>query len=368
MTGMAAQGVDGEVFRRTRRRPAPPGPAAPFDDQAAEFGWYDQHGVDGGRTYLQRFGHIPAPSTLGDFVRTVQRIASAANGQMYGWRGQSNGCWAVHSGAMRRVRQPWVQQFPADQKHLRELLAPMREQLGAQDAQRHKTREDGDPQLWWDMRTYHAYLLNDARLRGFDHHDGMKLCDLELLALLQHHGAATHLLDISRDVITALWFASCDHIEKTGVVIGFDETGIQPLTAATAASARFEELMRDMQYPGNPHSRNELKPTVGWMPRNLTSRILAQRGLFILSAYADQPWGSIEVISTYVWHSDAEQGRVDQNNPRVFFIAVTPELKEDVLEAGRSGLLGVDPISLFPDLIGFATANGCDKDVPLLPY
>jgi FRG domain len=77
------------------------------------------------------------------------------------------------------------------------------------------------------MRTYHRYLLNEARLRGFDHHEGVKLCDLELLALLQHYGAATHLLDITRDVTTALWFASEDP-ETTGVVIAFDESGIRP--------------------------------------------------------------------------------------------------------------------------------------------
>jgi hypothetical protein len=67
-----------------------------------------------------------------------------------------------------------------------------------------KYRDDDAPQLWWNMRTYHGYLLNEPRLRGFDHHEGVKLCDLELLAMPQHYGAATHLLDISRDVTTAL--------------------------------------------------------------------------------------------------------------------------------------------------------------------
>jgi hypothetical protein len=132
---------------------------------------------------------------------------------------------------MRRVRRPWVQPFPTDRLRTRELVAAMRKQLGAEDAQGRETRQDDDPQLWWDMLTYHAYLLNKARSRGFDHHEGVQLCDLELLALLQHYGVATHLLDISSDVTTALWFASCADSENTGVVIEFDESGIEPLTA-----------------------------------------------------------------------------------------------------------------------------------------
>jgi hypothetical protein len=365
MSGMAEPDAPSEVSRRTRRIPLPL-PGQSFDDCAVDVGWYDDHNMDGGRVFLERFGRIPAPSTLSGFVRTVQQIAAAANGQMYGWRGQSNGCWAVHSGAMRRVRRPWVQPFPADRQRIRELVAPMREQLGVKDAQRDQVRGDDDPQLWWDMLTYHVYLLNEARLRGFDHHEGVKLCDLELLALLQHYGSATHLLDISRDVITALWFACCADPENTGVVVGFDETGIRQLTAEEGTASQFYQLMQWMQYFKQNGTPKPI-PVVGWRPRDLTSRILAQRGLFILSAYGDQPWGSIQVASTYLWQRDVKQAIVDPNEPRVFFIAVTPELKKEVIEAGRSGLLGVDPTSLFPDLVGFAVENGSSRDLPLSP-
>ena len=91
---MAEQDAPSEVFQRTRRSPYPDG-TEPFDDCAVDVGWYDEHEVGGGRDFLERFGHIPAPATLSEFVRTVQQIASAANGQMFGWRGQSNARWAV---------------------------------------------------------------------------------------------------------------------------------------------------------------------------------------------------------------------------------------------------------------------------------
>ncbi|MGB8206934.1 MAG: hypothetical protein WCF69_04880 [Mycobacterium sp.] len=166
-------------------------------------------------------------------------------------------------------------------------------------------------------------------------------------------------LDITKDVTTALWFASEDP-EIIGVVIAFDDSGIRSLAAEEVATAEFEELMPDIQY-------KQSTPVVGWIPRNLTPRILAQRGRFILSGYADQPWESVQMDSTYVWQRDVEREFVDPDNPRVFFIAVTPELKRDVLDAGKAGLLGVDPMSLFPDIAGFAAANSCSQDVPLLP-
>ena len=51
---------------------------------------------------------------------------------------------------------------------------------------------------------------------------GEDLCELELLARLQHHGAATRLLDCSRNAFVALWFACRWEPDKDGVLIGFE--------------------------------------------------------------------------------------------------------------------------------------------------
>ena len=50
----------------------------------------------------------------------------------------------------------------------------------------------------------------------------MELCDLELLADLQHYGAATCLIDFTQSPLTALWFACKDedNLGKDGKVIG----------------------------------------------------------------------------------------------------------------------------------------------------
>ena len=50
-------------------------------------------------------------------------------------------------------------------------------------------------------------IIDDARLQGHDLKNGQQLSDLELLAELQHYGAATCLIDFSYSAQVALWMA-----------------------------------------------------------------------------------------------------------------------------------------------------------------
>ena len=51
------------------------------------------------------------------------------------------------------------------------------------------------------------HLIADARLRGHGERDGRELGDLEILAQLQHFGAATCLIDFTHNAQVALYFA-----------------------------------------------------------------------------------------------------------------------------------------------------------------
>ena len=71
---------------------------------------------------------------------------------------------------------------------------------------------------------YTVELLNDASLRGFRERQSKNLSDLEMLAELQHYGAATCLIDFSENAMIALWFACYECPSYDGKVVAV-ETG-----------------------------------------------------------------------------------------------------------------------------------------------
>ena len=72
-------------------------------------------------------------------------------------------------------------------------------------------------------------------------HDGLQL--LELLALLQHHGIPTRLLDITENALVGLYFACCSNNDKDGEVFAFKSNELDVtnylVTNAIADSYRF---------------------------------------------------------------------------------------------------------------------------------
>lgn len=103
------------------------------------------------------------------------------------FRGQADSSWRLHSAATRRL----IRYFNNDES---------------------VTEESFFSQM--NLVYHRNVLLEPARNFGFGNDNGHRISDLQLLAKLQHFGAATGLLDFTRDPKVALWFAcektSCD--------------------------------------------------------------------------------------------------------------------------------------------------------------
>ena len=194
---------------------------------------------------------------------------------------------------------------------------------------------------------YHEDLLEKCTLKNYDKREGTQLHDLEMLADLQHHRAATCLLDFTRNALVALWFA-CEGLETDGrvfVVNTADEGTFLELTAADMKDTQIAHILK-FETRKNPYedrntesadddrtsgsaAQDALVPNFWyWTPAHLNERITAQHSLFLFGAPSSTRPRAEEII--------IESARKEQ---------MRQELKE---------LDNIHEESLFPDFVGFA--------------
>ncbi|MDD9856351.1 MAG: tetratricopeptide repeat protein, partial [Gammaproteobacteria bacterium] len=200
---------------------------------------------------------------------------------------------------------------------------------------------------------YHRQeILEPARMNGYGIKNGQKLSDLELLAELQHNGAATCLIDFTRDFFVALWFA-CQYCK--GGDGGEQDGKVFVLNTNNPETFRSIE-QNDMHHKGgikailNFQTREQEKGDEGkmsfeeapsywhWSPHGINQRILRQNSLFIF-------------------------GKPGMADGIVKAITIPQAEKSAILQELR--LLGTTRESLFKDLPGFASIHGHEDPVTL---
>lgn len=267
---------------------------------------------------LEPCGRVWAPETLSEFVRVVQRT-TWPTGQPEVWRGQSR-CWSLHSGAARRFRDsPIFHSAAKDPAVLESYVAD-----------------------------YERQLIDHARLDGHGEVAGRRRSDLEVLGLLQHHGAATRLLDFSLNCFIALWFACGGHLNEHGVVLGVDLTNAKQAFRQTTIEAK----LSFHQGPGLHF----------WRPWSLSPRMPAQASVLVWSQVQPMSWGSFG-YRTDEGAADVRPG--DERGPSeigagLLAIAVSPDLKADLVDRWEP-LFGYSERWLFPDVDGFSRFNSAAR-------
>ena len=172
-------------------------------------------------------------SSVQEFINWTENL----KGQFLLYRGLPKASWDVESSAYRRIRVD---------NDLQQVLPK-------------------------SFQNYIEQLLDKAKLQGFGVRHGKELYDLELLAELQHHGAATCLIDFTTNALTALWFACEYKTDEPGKVIAMTTDNLE----------KFSEM--DYESLKNPIQKflNQGK-FWKWVPSGLgNNRIVAQQSVFV---------------------------------------------------------------------------------------
>ena len=236
-------------------------------------------------------------SGLEKYLQQIREATSKSG--VYAYRGQSKAEWSLHSAATRRLTRS----------------------LG-----------DGTLNAPWFSKVYIDYhretLLAAARTRGFGVEAGRDIPDIELLAKLQHFGAATGLLDFTWSPLIALWFA-CRESDSDGKL--FVVNANDPIHVAKLPSDPERQTIDDV------FSRADNAPgLLYWEPMwsgDAVPRILRQRGVFIIGRPSLPTDGQI-----------------------IREIEVSKDDKASLIEELR--WLDISESTLFPDVYGFSLLEG----------
>jgi hypothetical protein len=150
--------------------------------------------------------------------------------------------------------------------------------------------------------------------------------ELEQLALAQHHGLATRLLDWSMNPLVACYFACSEYPDEDGIVYLYEAADYFFVGESTLESLQGENGV------------------FGFIPNSITPRVLSQKALFSVHCDARQ---AIVV----------RQSMMDKGKPNLIKLIIPASLKDDVLRMLDD--YGIDRSFLFPDLDGLsAHING----------
>ena len=279
---------------------------------------------------------------VAEYRQELLEIAERWRSPVLVFRGQEDKCWPLESSAERRLK-----------KGL-------------------KGRGEIPDSLFIE---YHRdNLLQTGKLRNYHKREGKQLNDLELLADLQHHGAATCLLDFTRNALVALWFACEDsHREVNGsdpeivedpqeshkvlkdgkvfvVNIADERGGFRKVTPGDISGKSIEDVLRfktrDEDSAKERTDQESLEPSSDeakfwyWTPAHLNERITAQNSLFLFAPPSSGKPNSEDIV-------------------------VAAECKGQIRKELET-LYNTHEESLFPDFVGFAYTQRHDApiDVP----
>ena len=238
---------------------------------------------------------------IAEYLKEVSEINAKWPNSTLAFRGQENEEWLLASSAERRLKAS----LPSQE----EITDPL-------------------------FLEYNEDLLKKCRLKNYDNREQKQLYDLELLANLQHHGAATCLIDFTRNALIALWFA-CKKSDANGKVFVFNTADEKTFSEITHTDIENKSIRNVLEFETRETDNSVASSSFWyWKPAHLNERITAQHSLFLFGLPCSRKLGSEEII---IESASKEHIRKDL------------EALHDICEE-----------SLFPDFVGFAYIQRSD--------
>jgi len=256
---------------------------------------------------------VKKPSLVAKYTEmAIEKISEMGAGEgIYAYRGQGNAIWDVESAAYRRIKN--TLETPPDMEMF---------------IHHHETR-----------------LLEPARMNGYGFKDGRILNDLELLADLQHHAAATCLIDFTCNFLVALWFSCTDSVNSDGKLFIMNIN--DPNVFLSPEQGDLECPIRKILTfkTRNENSEDSFTPELKsvkywhWSPHGINQRILKQDGLFI--------FGKMSIA----------------NDENLQYITIDQADKSEL--ANELRVWGISREALFKDLPGFASSHAVSVPIQI---
>lgn len=172
------------------------------------------------------------------------------SGRVFAWRGQVDADWALHSVLYRRIQ--WT---------------------------------DGSPPKEERVRSVEKEILKRAHQWSLHMSNHGRLSILNQLAILQHYGSPTRLIDITFNPLIGLWFA-VEEQWRNGSQVNEDKDGRLFAFDVTDRLINEDDSRRDwadkLEAPWKEVPKREwTTSTFAWHPPRLDHRIAAQNGGFL---------------------------------------------------------------------------------------
>lgn len=283
-----------------------------------------------------------------EFISALAKISSKHSEHELVWRGQSNADWPIRSTLSRAIAR-------------------------RKDTER-ATEDDLNTAETEILESVHNWGLSPAELASIP---------LHILAELQHAGAPTRLLDVTRDPEIAAWFAVKDESDDDGLLIAWGQhprarKGVQKSPPIDGFSEPIYDHL--FWHDLDDEERASLGWGTGrrvhvWFPPKPNTRMRVQRGGFLIesapmflepiretinnelskSTGKDHDWclSELEQATTVIGLPSPINQKTKPTNPAlvpIFTILIKAEAKADICEHLRTH--GLETRTMYPDLPG----------------